>query len=88
MIQPTVSLTLTWIHHVLNYELHTATRFRNLLVAILMTVKGIRVALDLDLTTARSFSMTLLTVSQGLVKSSKTMRTQSQVVGACDLQLG
>ncbi len=63
MIRPTVSVTVTWIHYVLKYELHTATRFWHLLVPISITITGIRAALDLDLTTITSFSMTLLPLS-------------------------
>ncbi len=50
-------MTVTWIHHVLKYDLHTVTRFRHLLAAIFMTVTGIRVALDLDLATVTIYSI-------------------------------
>ena len=91
MIQPTVSVTITWIHHPLKYELHTTTRFCHLLVAILMAVTKIRVALDLDLTTVISCSMTQLTVSMTVTGIDQELKdnvhTVTQAVGASDLQL-
>ncbi len=52
-------MKVTRIHH----ELHTVTRFWYLRVAISMTVTGINVAHNFDLTTATSYSMIQITVS-------------------------
>ncbi len=68
MKQPSVTVTITWIRHAPKYDLHTATRFWHLPVAILMAVTRIRLALDLDLTTITRFSMTLSSVSMTVTR--------------------
>ncbi len=83
MIRPTIPMTVTWIHHMFKYDLHTVTRCWHLLVAILMTVTRIRVALDLDLTTVTSFSMIQLTVSMTVTRISQELKDNVHTVTSC-----
>ncbi len=63
MIQITVSMTVTWINHVFEYELQTVARFWHLDVAALMTFAGIRAANNFDFATIAGRSTIQLTAS-------------------------